>query len=384
MRISIAVHGRFHAFDLAAALLRHGEDVHLLTNYPASVVARWFPAERTISYRRHGLLSRALRAMARGEPPPLLEASLKRMFGRWVARQHAHDPPAVMHCWSGVAEETLRACGTQTICTVARGSAHIKTQFDLLAEEELRVGRRLEKPSAWIRAREQREYGMAHRVIVPSTFARDSFLQQGQPAERVAVVNLALRARGFAADNAAIEQRLRRLRSHEPLRVLYVGMLSYRKGMHDLQSVMQRLGKRMQFRLVGPVLAECRDFARTAAHHAQVDGAVAESALLDVYAWGDVFVLPTIEDGFAVVLAQAQAAGLPILTTTNCGGPDILAGGGEGWVVPIRDADAIAARLEWCEQHRGEVAFMVEQLHRQPPQRDWDDVARDLLQAITA
>lgn len=384
MRISIAVHGRFHAFDLAAALLRRGADVRLLTNYPRYVAARWLPAERIACLRRHAVLERAARGLAGGEPPEFAERALKQMFGRWAARQHIAAAPDVVHCWSGVAEESLRACGERTVCTVARGSAHIQAQYDLLAAEQARTGRRIEKPSAWIMAREQREYALADRIIVPSAFARESFLAEGVPAEKVVTVNLSLRASGFTAARAAIEERVQRLRDGAPLRVLYTGMLSFRKGMQDVPPVLRALGKQMEFRFVGPVLKECAELARAMAGVARVERAVPEAQLPEVYRWGDVFLLPTIEDGFAVVLAQAQAAGLPIIATTNSAGPDIIAGGGQGFVVPIRDPDAVIERLRWCDEHRDELVRMVEQLHAQPAARNWDDVADDFIRAVSA
>lgn len=384
MKITIAVHGRFHAFDLASALLRAGHDVHLLTNARASAVAARFPLERTARFRRHFVLAHAARVMAGGEPPAFMEARLKQMFGRWAARKHISYASDVIHCWSGVAEESLRACGPGCIGTLARGSAHIRAQRQLLEEEEVRSGRKLEKPSDWIVEREEREYDLARVIVVPSEFARRSFAEQGVDAGRIAVIPLATRARGFSAASEMIEARAQRIRSGAPLRVLYVGMLSYRKGMHDLLAVMQQLSGLMDFRLVGPLLPECKDFAGQAGSVARIDAAVPESSLPDVYAWGDVFLLPTIEDGFAVVLAQAQAAGLPIITTTNSGGPDIIAEGGQGFVVPVRSPDAIVDRLHWCNDHREELAQMVEALHANPPRRDWDDVARDFMKAIPA
>jgi glycosyltransferase involved in cell wall biosynthesis len=384
VKISIAVHGRFHAFDLAAALLRNGQDVRLLTNARARAVARMFPLHRTSLLRRHFLLANAARTIAHGEPPPFFEARLKQMFGRWAARKHIARLPDVIHCWSGVAEETLRACGEHSICTVARGSAHIRTQHDLLEAEERRTGHVLEKPSRWIIEREEREYELAHAIIVPSSFAGKSFVERGVSSAKVRVVPLPLRATGFTAGPASIAARTHRLRSGAPLRVVYVGMLSYRKGMHDLLAVMRELRGVMEFRLVGPLLTECADFARMAARVARVEPAVPEARLPEVYSWGDVFVLPTIEDGFAVVLAQAQAAGLPIITTTNSGGPDILAHGGQGFVVPVRAPQAFVEQLRWCDANREQVAQMVERLHAEPPRRTWDDVANDFMQAVTA
>ena len=123
MRINIAVHGRFYDFHLAAALLRQGHDVQLLTNYPPRAVAPWFSPRHTRGFVMHGLLTRAIGKVTRGEAPSLIEASLKHMFGRWAARHNAAEMPDIVHCWSGIAEESLRACRKHTVCTVARGSA---------------------------------------------------------------------------------------------------------------------------------------------------------------------------------------------------------------------------------------------------------------------
>ena len=382
MKISIAAHGRFHAIDLAAALLRNGQDVHLLASARPAAVARQFPLERTELLRKHFVLAQGARIAARGEPPPPIEARLKRMFGSWAARKHIVRQPDVIHCLSGVAEESLRACRGWSRGTLARLSSHIQTQLTLLEEEERRAGQPLEKPSSWIVEREEREYQLADLVVVPSTFARETFLNRGVAAERVAVVPLATRAHGFTASADAIAARRRRLMDGGRLRVLYVGMLSFRKGMFDMLEVLRALSGRMEFRMVGPVLRECRGFAREAGVLARVEGAVAEADLPAIYAWGDIFLLPTIEDGFAVVLSQAQAAGLPIITTTNSGGPDILAAGGRGFIVPIRSPDAIIEQLSWCNDHRAELADMVEALHAQPPRRSWDDVAVDFMKAV--
>lgn len=383
MKISIAAHGRFHAVDLAAALLRNGQDVQLLASARPSAVARQFPLARTQLLRKHFVLAHTARVAAGGEPPAFVEARLKRMFGGWAARKHIVQHPDVIYCLSGVAEESLQACRGQSLGIVARLSAHIRTQRRLLQEEERRVGQPLEKPSDWIVAREEREYQQADLVMVPSSFARETFSERDMPPERMAVVPLTTRATGFAAPETAIAARRQRLLGGEPLRVLYVGMLSYRKGMFDMLQVLRALSGRMEFRLVGPLLRECKGFAQQAATLARVESAVGETELPSIYAWGDVFLLPTIEDGFGVVLAQAQAAGLPIITTTNSGGPDIMAAGGQGFIVPIRSSEAIIERLRWCDDNRTMIAHMVAALHALPPLRSWDDVAEDFMRAVS-
>ena len=92
------------------------------------------------------------------------------------------------------------------------------------------------------------------------------------------------------------------------------------------------------------------------------------------------FILPTIQDGYAVVLAQAQAAGLAILATTNCSAPDIVRENENGWILPIRNPAAFVSRLEWCDANRDELARMVRTAHENYRPRDWSRVATDLIE----
>src|SRR5206468_620270 len=102
-------------------------------------------------------------------------------------------------------------------------------------------------------------------------------------------------------------------------------------------------------------------------------------SLPSIYRQSDVFLFPTIEDGYAVVLAQAQAAGLPILATTNCSASDFVRDGENGWILPIRDPAAFIERLEWCDAHRNELARMVWATFDRYQPRDWSNVASDLI-----
>jgi glycosyltransferase involved in cell wall biosynthesis len=135
--------------------------------------------------------------------------------------------------------------------------------------------------------------------------------------------------------------------------------------------------ERFAFQFVGPQPLEARAVLSELRAAVTLRSKQPEAELPDVYAWGDVFLFPTIQDGFALVLAQAAAAALPILTTTNCSGPDLLREGESGWIVPIRKPEALVERLLWCDGHRSELATMVGRIHEHFRPRDWSDVATD-------
>jgi glycosyltransferase involved in cell wall biosynthesis len=386
MKIAIVVHGRFHAFHLARALLERGHDVTLFTNYPKWAVKRFdFPRDHVRSFWVHGVLTRAAQTLNRKKIIPYPEETFHRMFGQWAAMQIRRHQWDVVYVWSGVAEEVLETLADRGEAKfVVRGSAHIRTQAKLLQEEENRTGFLQDRPSSWMITREIREYALADRVVVLSSFAYHTFIAEGSSAEKLCILPLGARVESFRPRREIIEDRCRRIVAGEPLRVLYVGAVSFQKGLWDLRRVIDELGKeRFRFCAVGAVLPEVKNLVTEINQVAELVGKRPEQELPDWYAKGDVFIFPTIQDGFAVVLSQANASALPILTTTNCSGPDMIREAKTGWVLPIRSPEAFIERLRWCDTHREELVTMVWRIYNEFRPRDWSEVAIDFESMVT-
>lgn len=382
MRIGIAVQGRFYAFDLARALLQRGVDVMVFTNYPPRICARYgVPAERVRGLVAHGLAARAAgRLHIAGA-----ESALHRWFGGWAARQLSGQRWTATHVFSGVAEEWLSLPGTAERCALARASVHIREQRRLLDEEEQRVGVKLDKPTDWMIEREEREYARASSIVVLSRFALDTFLQRGVPIEKMRILPMATEAVGFVADESAIRARIDRVLARRPLRVLYVGTISYRKGMYDLARVIDTLpGERFEFRLVGPLAPECRTIAEQMRRRAVLTGKLAHDLLPAQYAWADVFLIPSIEEGFPMVLSQAAAAAVPIIASTHAGGPDLLGMGAQGWSIPPRAAAHMIELLRTIDGERDALAERVRAARENWRARSWLDVADSFLDSVVA
>jgi glycosyltransferase involved in cell wall biosynthesis len=376
LKIALIVHGRFHAFDLARALVARGHDVTVFTNYPAWAAARFgLPPSRVRSFTAHGIVNRVV-------PPALAgitESSLHVLFGRWAAREVGKESWDIIHCWSGVSEELLASarCGAG-LTLLMRGSAHIATQSRLLREEAVRANVPLDRPSAWMIDRERREYALADRIVVLSSFARRSFEEEGVPAQKLSTLPLGVDVRAFRPSPEVVADRRRRMLAGEPLQVLFVGALSYQKGLFDLGRVVEALsGPSFRFTLVGPITRESAQIVHALRGKADIVGKVPQADLPRLYERSDLFLFPTIQDGYAMVLAQAKAAGLPILTTPNSAGADIITSGLDGWILPIRDARAFEERLTWCHEHRDVIAEMAQRVYATFQARDWAEVAAE-------
>jgi glycosyltransferase involved in cell wall biosynthesis len=349
----------------------------LFTNYPTWAVARFgIRPEHARCFPTHGVLSRALDRLPKTTVGDQ-ESRLHQMFGRWAERQLSRERWDVIHCWSGVAEEILASDRVQAACTLLmRGSAHINVQSQLLKDEETRTGVALDRPSDWMIARELREYALTDRVLVLSTFSRQSFVDEGTLPERICTVPLGVRVEAFRPSPEMVAGRQRRIQSGEPLRVLFVGAVSFRKGFFDFASVIDKLhGRGFSFELVGPILPECAPLVETLRSKATFVGKKRQSDLPASYHAADVFLFPTIEDGFPAVMAQAKAAALPIVTTAHGAGLDIVTPGLDGWIVPVREPAAIVDRLIWCGANRDIVARTVARVFDTFRPRDWHQVA---------
>jgi glycosyltransferase involved in cell wall biosynthesis len=376
--VAIVVQGRFHAFDLARALARRGDEVVVFTNYPAWAAGRFHVEPATIrSAWVHGVMARALPHMP-GDAARK-EAWGHEAFGRWAARALEGRRWDVIHCWSGVSEELLLSDRLDAGCRLLmRGSAHIAVQDRLLAEEEARTGLRMERPSAWMIAREEREYRLADAVVVLSTFARDTFEAEGHPTDRLRLLPLGVDVEAFRPPAHVIAARDRRIRSGAPLRVLYAGALSLRKGMWDLAAALAAIHELpLDVRLAGSPMAEAASVMARMGPRVRGLGPVPQRDLPAVYWDADVFVFPTIEDGFGVVLSQAMAAGLPVICTSHSAGPDLIHDGVDGWVVPVRSPQTLADRLTWCHTHREALCGMAAVATSTRASRDWTNVAED-------
>lgn len=184
------------------------------------------------------------------------------------------------------------------------------------------------------RAREFGEWECADLIVCGSAFVRDGIRRRGGPISRTVVVPYGV--------DAAAPPVLRSL-PRRPLRVLTVGAASLRKGTPYLLESARALQGAAVFRLVGNISVSPAAVRRLA-DCVQLTGALPRAAIARQLAWADVFLLPSVCEGSATVCYEALAAGLPVITTPNAG--SVVRHGIDGFIVPIRDAEAIVNALD--------------------------------------
>lgn len=167
-----------------------------------------------------------------------------------------------------------------------------------------------------------------------------------------------------------------------PLRLLFAGAMSQRKGLADVFAAMRLLQRKdVELVVMGAPLATLDFYRREWPHfvhepprpHAQV------LALMDTC---DAFLLPSIVEGRALVQQEALSRGLPLLVTANAGGEDLIEPERTGWLVPIRDPAALAERIAWLADHRDALPAMREAAQAMAAGRTWSDYTAKIIAAI--
>jgi glycosyltransferase involved in cell wall biosynthesis len=202
-------------------------------------------------------------------------------------------------------------------------------------------------PEYWAFWRE--ECKLADRIVVNSEWSREGLIRGGVPSEKILVIPLAYEPP--IGGGRFTETRLQRnypdhFTAERPLRVLFLGLINLRKGVARLLEAARILrDEPVEFWMVGPV--EIADASKvTDAGRVKWFGAVTPSKAAGFYRNADLFILPTLSDGFAITQLEAQAHGLPVIASKNCG--KVVENGVNGSILDEPSAACIAHAVRDC------------------------------------
>ncbi|MEY4429745.1 MAG: hypothetical protein RLZZ182_2434, partial [Pseudomonadota bacterium] len=231
------------------------------------------------------------------------------------------------------------ARGGRYVCD--RGSTHIRVQDALLREEAERWGAPVEAIDPWVIEREEAEYQQADCITVPSTFNVRSFVSQGVPAHKIRRLPYGVNLSRFQPVSAPAAGRFD---------MLFVGAVCLRKGVpYLLQAFKQLRHPRKTLTFAGtlaPGLIDLMERHGLWSSDFRILGHVPQPDLKRLMSESHCLVLPSIEEGLALVQAQAMACGCPVVASDHTGSEDLFVDGEHGFITSARDASVLADRLQ--------------------------------------
>ncbi|NWG29873.1 MAG: glycosyltransferase family 4 protein [Rhodocyclaceae bacterium] len=374
MRVTTSCSGRFHVFDQARQLHRHGVLYRFINDYPRWMTRRWgIPNDRVIALVINGMLGRMTRWIPESRMPAFKNRVAMLVHEAFSRRLAAHLPVNSdvfigLSSFCLPALERAKACGQLTV--VDHGSLHQRYERRLL-EEECRLhglSGEGEVPPEWIIEKENREFTTADRVMVLSQVARKSLIEHGVSDEKIFVNPCGVELSQFFPVDVPLDG---------VFRIIYCGNISLRKGVHYLLQAFADLDiGNAELWLIGaaPNPTLNRLLAKYRSDKVRFLGTYSQSELRRIYSMGSVFVLPSLADGFGMVVPQAMACGLPVIVTENVGAADIVRDGRSGFIVPVRDVEALCEKLRFLHENRD----LAREMGRQARQDvicgyTWDD-----------
>ncbi|MGZ3942948.1 MAG: glycosyltransferase family 4 protein, partial [Bacteroidia bacterium] len=276
--------------------------------------------------------------------------------------------------FQGSCFESLKAAkeaGMKTICELS--TAHVTVAKKILQQEcDLHPEwaesiSNLHFPSEFERRLEQ-EPLRADYVFAASEFTKQTLLEAGVEGKKIIKLPLGadISKIKFTPKKEDIQNR--------PLRLLYAGTVTQRKGIKYLLEAMKSFsGKEVELHIIGNVFGAKDAFEKYKSSYVY-HGPVSQQELFEKYTDYDALVLPTVFEGFALVVIEAMAAGLPVIATPNCIGPDIIEEDKNGYLVPIRDVEKLTEAISKLRGKSGaEFLLMSEHARKSSGRFTWEN-----------
>jgi glycosyltransferase involved in cell wall biosynthesis len=343
MQVVQAVFGVFHHFELAHQLHGRGHLRKVYSTWPWARLKREGLPHALVGTFPYLHLADYLLGQTRFYPKPL-SIEVQRLttlsFDEYTRRVIPSCDAFIGISGAGLLTgQLVQRRGGRFVCD--RGSTHQRFQDEVNDAEYKRWNVPLPPPVPHIALREEQIYAVADAITVPSSVARRSFLHMGIAPEKVHVIPYGVRLDRFVRPEGVAPPA-------DSFEVLFAGQVALRKGIPYLLEAFARLrhpNKRLT--VVGAMHQHMRPLLRELpTDHVTFTGSLPQAELVERMSRSHVLVLPSVEEGLALVQAQAMACQCPVIATEATGAEDLFTDGVEGFIVPNRDVDALADRLQ--------------------------------------
>ena len=346
MKISIIVGGRFHAFNLAEQLNKKKYLKQLITSYPKYFVNKRFEIskDQIKSIYLKELVQRSFINKIYNFNDLLTE-----YFDLKAKSLLDYKGLDILIGWSSFSYHSfLNIKNTKCIKILERGSSHIEFQNEIINEEYLIQNIKPKPISKYIIEKEKKEYELADYIMVPSEFARKTFLEKGFDEKKIIKNPYGVDLKEFKSD-------LSTKQDQNKFRIIYTGTVSIRKGILYLLEAFNDLKlEDIELLIIGNIEKDLKKNIKKYKFNKNIifKKSVNQSELRKFYIISHVFITCSIEEGLSMVQIQAMSCGLPVICTVNSGGEEIINDNIDGFILPIRDKIKLKEKIIYLYNNR--------------------------------
>ena len=218
----------------------------------------------------------------------------------------------------------------------------------------------------------------AQFFLAGSNFVKKSLLYSGVKEEAIYVVNYGVDKDIFSYQEPQP--------SESPLKLLFVGQVNYRKGLHQLLKVVSQYKKeQISLNVVGGYSAENVLYNKyREKENINFLGFMTRDKISEAFSSADVFVLSSLAEGFALVTLEALSSGLPVICSTNSGCNDVIVDGQNGFVIDVSNEAQLSNRIDWFLNNMDRIPIMKKNARKTVENLGWSDYHQKVFSAVSS
>lgn len=341
--VSLIVCGRFHYHKFVASLVRKGILNQFFFSYKLTYDFK-VPKKYLKNLFLKEYLMYAGRYFLKGK---FFYQYVSTLHSLWQHQALLYRPKGnighfLVHGNCGRIIKKCKKRGMKTIGEVVNAHPHVQNQ--ILATEYSKYGLAYESGDKHFTDKIIDEYSLCDYLLVPSVFLKNSLVGQGIAPEKIYIIPYGLnKFTGLVKAPGKINEKL-------PVKLLCVSQITFRKGIIYLCEAMRLLIKssyRFELTLIGAIDPQYESIIKPyldlpfISHIVHVDNSRIEKIMVE----NDLFIMPSIEDGFGIVVSEALSVHLPVIVTKNCGAAEVVVHGKDGFIVEPFSAAEIAGAV---------------------------------------
>jgi glycosyltransferase involved in cell wall biosynthesis len=379
-RVTVSCGTKFHSDYMAFQLEKHGLLESVVTSHPKS---RYTNRVKLNSKKIRFLfpifaISHFLKKILKGTNriSKWLDYKMPILFDVLASKHLNKSDLLISWAWSGL--QSIQQIKSQGgIAIVEECGSCNKFQNEILNQEYHNLGLNFIYPTPeQIVERELKEVKLADYILCPSRHVAQSFIQNGIASEKCIIIPYGVNPGIFKPLHLGKKE----------FTIIFVGTVGVRKGLIYLFKALEILKDKFPVNciLVGKIEDQFLPVFKQYSHLFNHKDQIQHHDLVNYYNKASVFVFPSLDEGMAYVQLEAMACGLPVICTPNSGGDSVVEHGTDGFIVPVRDPDALAEKIEYLYLNKEIQQSMSKAAHSKALSFTWDAYGEKLARFINS
>jgi len=355
MKIILSALSRFHIFHMAIELEKKYLLEKIITGYPKyKLRGEWENLSKfSVNLSFFGLLWKILIIIENRKFPFFIVSNFRKFiykhFSKNVSRKVSSDDDFLIGL-SGFMRDAIDVARKNNVKSIVdHGSLHEAVCREILLDECEKFGFSSfgNWQHDWMLERMDYEFENADYIFVCSELAKKTMIENNIDEKKIFVNQLGIDLSKFSYKNRV---------AADSFKFLHISNMSPIKGLHYIIESFNRLNKlytNIELWLVGPypneVILQKMIVSNT---NIKYFSPVVENKLVDYYHACDLFVHPSLSDGWGMTVMQAMATGLPVILSDMTGASEIIHDGENGWIIPSKNSEELYKRMEFSLNNR--------------------------------